>query len=118
MRNLLAIFLILYGGNLHAREYIESYSHKEFLQLARATVAVVEDMKNDSRNTDINMIMKSTEFTGYVASYLDFAQEGESKEIIRSCVANKSVVEIAVNVAYLLSENEPNRETRHTLDSL
>lgn len=106
---IIILFLLFLSQHVYAKDAVESYSHNELLKRAKAIVAVYEDVKNGSKNTTIDMLINSSEFKGYTASYLDFVQKGNEAEFIRPCIAVKTTEEIAFHVGQIISKAKPNR---------
>lgn len=101
------------AGTVQAENTIESYSHRELLNMANAYVAVTKfaaTKSNKSNDVNIDTLLKAAEFKGYVSSYLDFSQEGDTATIVRSCISRQTVEQIAVNVADVLINAKPDRQ--------
>ncbi len=110
MRIIIVLLIIAFLNTVQAEGIIESHSHKEIARLARSTVAAIEGVREKNRDITIEMLTDAAIFKGYISAYLDFAQEGESKETVRKCVTSKPTAVIAYNVALALLKQKINRE--------
>jgi hypothetical protein len=80
--------------------------------MANAYISVAKlaaTKSNQSSDVNVDTLLKAAEFKGYVSSYLDFSQQGDTAPIIRSCISRQTVEQIAFDVASLLTNAKPDR---------
>jgi len=107
IRGLVLLLMVLVTPVLQAGDI---YTLPKIQQLAAAFIDTYEDLvTNNSAATDTEMLLRSSEYKGYVSAYLDYAQRGKdfSDSVVGQCLARVTLEEISLNVAYLLVDLAP-----------
>lgn len=101
------IFVCLFCKSVTAGEL---YTFDKLQLHAAAFIDTYQDLiKNQSNDTNTEMLLLSSEYKGYISGYLDFQQRGEdlSESLVQQCMLHVTLEEIVLNVAYLLVDVTP-----------